>query len=70
MGDGAVRLGGSMIVAPKSGRGLRFAFAASIGEPQLWQKAFSSLTASPHLRQLLIELDFIAAQLERTRANC
>ncbi len=45
-----------MMVAPKSGIGLRFAFAASIGEPHLWQKAFSSFTASPHLGQLIINL--------------
>jgi hypothetical protein len=43
------------MVALKSGRGVsRRAFAASIGEPQLWQNAFSSLTAVPHLGQLII----------------
>ena len=53
-GGDAVRVGGWMMVAPKSGIGLRFAFAASIGEPHLGQKAFSSFTASPHLGQLII----------------
>jgi hypothetical protein len=49
--------GGTRTVAPKSGRGVsRSAFAASIGEPQLWQNAFSSLTAVPHLGQLIIDL--------------
>jgi len=71
MGCAAVRLGGSMMVAPKSGIGPRFAFAASIGEPQLWQKAFSSLTASPHLGQLIINLISSPCNLNaRMHANC
>lgn len=70
-GGDAVRFGGWMMVAPKSGIGLRFAFAASIGEPHLGQKAFSSFTASPHLGQLIINFIFTpAVPLERTHANC
>jgi len=58
-----------MMVAPKSGMGPRFAFEASIGEPQCWQKAFSSRTASPHLGQLIISLMSSSCNSKQTRPN-
>jgi hypothetical protein len=67
----AARRGGSMTVAPKSGCGSsRWRMAASIGEPQLWQKAFSSRTAAPHFGQVTMNFHPSPCNSKRTRAPC